>query len=388
MATNPLLDPNTDWGDTSYSNLGNLHLGAQDGLGGNWAGQGQNLQGGGYGTSYMQNSHGLNQYGVDSLDTAKRLQQQYGGTINRGYQGHEDSYGGGEVNSEGGGRGQDEKGWGYVYTPPGEDLKSQKKISDQIGFTEKQTGLDGLSDGQMAALMVALFAGGALAGPMIAGAGETGAGLGAAEGGLGEYAGEAGYLGGTGEAGANGGLLAAEPGAEAYTGAGAGSNIGTSVSTGGAAGGGGESLATLEQGTLGGAGGGGVDTLANSTVGTTGATTAATTAAKSILPSLVKSLIGGTAKNPLGANGQGTGGGTSSNSYYGASAPTNSTVAAGNVAQQQSPQQQQIAALLLQNPDQPRFNPLAYQDAPEAPSSQSMMQKLAKQLQGEDSYYG
>ena len=194
---NPWDDP---WGDESVESLGNVNL-QNGGFGGTFGTNNLQLNGGGMGTNYNFIS-GENQYGVDSLETAKRLQKQYGGKINKGYQGGADNtY---DIHTGEGSAGVDGQGWGYYYTPPKEEDKDGA-ISQAIGFTKQPTGLSALSDGQFAALVASLFFGGALAGGALGGAAagaEGAAGAGALEGasaGLGaELAGsEAAMLGGS-----------------------------------------------------------------------------------------------------------------------------------------------------------------------------------------------
>jgi hypothetical protein len=107
----------------------------------------------------------------------------------------------------------------------------------------------------------------------------------------------------------------------------------------------------------------------------------------SLLPKLISALTGTTPTGATGSSSLGNIGGSTSNNY----GSTNSAVAAGAVAPQGAPsaQMQQIASLLLQDPNQPNFNPLAYQQAPDAMTPE-MTQRVAQQLQapGQDAYFG
>lgn len=221
------------------------------------------------------------------------------------------------------------------------------------------------------------------------GAGAIGAAPSLVEAGIGGMAGYGGAgaaagLGvGGGQGGAVEGLTNSTQGTLGGSAGGAGEGLVNStqgVLGGGAGGAGpGEGLVNSTKGVMGGSGGGGVEGLTSQTLGTAG--TAGSTAgsgltstvAKALIPSVLKALTGGT---PTGSGGAGSSTGSGG---YGGSLNQVANETPGMIAppSMQGNNTQAIAnALLLQNPNQPTFNPIAY----------TPVQKIADALQQDNNY--
>ncbi len=136
--------------------------------GGGYRAPGQALPGGGYALSYSWDNRGLIQFQVDSETTANRLKARYGGSVKYDYLAPAQAeYVDVGVYQPDGGRNA-LVGYGYYYVPPGATFKDQQQVGIALGLLKAPTGLDALSDGQFAALLVVIFVGGAVAAGVLA----------------------------------------------------------------------------------------------------------------------------------------------------------------------------------------------------------------------------